>query len=71
MLYRQYLPSGPTGHGLDKNEFLLKKAQGLSDLAKLAADVANYTFGSFFTNCPPHLEGEKVFGLLSDLLIIL
>jgi len=34
----------------------------LNDLAKLAADVANYTFGSFFTNCPPHLEGEKVFG---------
>jgi hypothetical protein len=29
---------------------------------ELVADVANYTFGSFFTNCPPHLEGEKVFG---------
>jgi hypothetical protein len=23
--------------------------------------VANYTFGSFFTNCLPHLKGEKVF----------
>ncbi len=26
------------------------------------ADVANYTFGSSFINCLPHLEGEKVFG---------
>jgi hypothetical protein len=58
------LPSGPTSHGPDKNEILLKRAQGSSDLAKLVANVANYTFGSFFTNCLPQLEGEKVFGFI-------
>jgi hypothetical protein len=29
---------------------------------KLAVVVANFTFGSSFTNCLPHLEGEEVFG---------
>ncbi len=28
------------------------------------ADVANYISRSFFTNCLPHLEGEKVFGFV-------
>jgi hypothetical protein len=38
----------------------LKKAQGLSDLAKLAAIVANFTFGSSFLNRLLHLEGKKL-----------
>jgi hypothetical protein len=61
MLYKQYLQGDVVGHGFDKNELLLKKAQGLNDPTKLVAVVANYTFGSFFTNCLPHLKGEKVF----------
>jgi hypothetical protein len=62
------LQGGPTGHGPNKNELLLRKAQGLSDLAKLVTDVANYTSGSFFTNCPPHLEGKEVFGFAKQLV---
>jgi hypothetical protein len=40
---------------------LLRRAQGLNDLAKLEAIVENFTFGSSFTNFLLHLEGE-VFG---------
>jgi hypothetical protein len=60
-LYKQYLQGGPTSHGLDKNELLLKRAQGLSDPAKLVAIMANFTSRSSFTNHLPHLEGEEVF----------
>jgi hypothetical protein len=62
MLYKQYLQGDLVGHGLDKNELLLRRAQGSNDPTKLVAIVANYTFGSSFTNCLPHLKGEKVFG---------
>jgi hypothetical protein len=56
------MQGGLAGHGLDKNELLLRKAQGLSDLAKLVAVMANFTTRSSFTNHLPHFEGEKVFG---------
>jgi len=56
------MQGGLAGHGLDKNELLLRKAQGLSDLAKLVAVLANFTTRSSFTNHLPHFEGEKVFG---------
>jgi hypothetical protein len=57
MLYKQYLQANPTDNGFDKNELLLKRAQGSNDLAKLATIVANFTFGSSFTNCLSHVEG--------------
>jgi hypothetical protein len=38
MLYKQYLQGGPVGHGLIKNELLLKRAQGSSDPTKWLAD---------------------------------
>jgi hypothetical protein len=62
ILYRQYLQGGPSHHGLDRKELLLRKALGSSDLARLVAIMANYTSRLSFTNCLPHLEGEKVFG---------
>ncbi len=62
MLYKQYLQGDPVGHGIDKNELLLRRAQGSNDPTKLLAAVANYTFGSSFKNCLSHLEGEKVLG---------
>jgi hypothetical protein len=61
-LYKQYLQGGPSGHGHDRNEFLLKRAQWLIDLARLTVVVANYTFGSSFSYCILHLEGEELFG---------
>ncbi len=67
-LHRQYLWGGLANHGLDKNELLLKRAQGSNDLAKLAIVVANYTSRSSFTNCLPHLKGEKVFGFAKRLI---
>jgi hypothetical protein len=57
------LQSGPIGHEFDKNEPLLKRAQGSSVLAKLVAAVANYISRSSFTNCLIHLEGEEVLGV--------
>ncbi len=56
------------GHGLDKNELLLRKAQGLSDLAKLTVVVANFTSRSSFTNHLLHLEGKEVFGFAKQLV---
>jgi hypothetical protein len=47
---------------------LLRRAQGSSDLAKLAVVVANYTSRSPFTNCLPHLKGEEVFGFAKRLI---
>jgi hypothetical protein len=67
-LYRQYLQGDPNGQGPNKTELLLKKAQGSSDLAKLTADVANYTFGSSFTNCLLHLKEKEVFGFVMQLI---
>ncbi len=61
-LYRQYLRGGTYSHGPDRNELLLRRAQGSSDLAKLTVNVANYTFRFSFFNCISHLEGEEVFG---------
>ncbi len=37
------MQGGPFGHGLDRNELLLKMACGSNDLARLAIVVANYT----------------------------
>jgi hypothetical protein len=63
IIYRKYLQGGPLGHGPDRNELLLKRACMLSDLARLAVVVTNYTFESCFTNRLSHLEeGEEVFG---------
>jgi hypothetical protein len=61
-LYIQYLQGGPSLHGPDRNELLLRKAQGTSDLARLATTMANYTSRSSFTNHLPHLEGKEFFG---------
>jgi len=57
-LYRQYLQGGLVGHGPDKNELLLRTAQGSSDLTEFTTIVANFTSRSSFTNHLPHLEGE-------------
>jgi hypothetical protein len=62
ILYKQYLQGGPLGHGPNKNELLLRRAQGSSDIAKLVTIMANYTSMSSFTNCLLHLEEEEVFG---------
>jgi hypothetical protein len=67
-MYRQYLQGGPANHGLDKNELLLRRAQGSNDLAKLSVVVANYTYRLSFTNCLPHLKGKKVFGFAKRLI---
>jgi hypothetical protein len=56
------LQGGPPGHGLDRNELLFRRAQGLNDLAKLAIVMANYMSRSSFTNHLLHLEEEEVFG---------
>jgi len=55
------LRGGLPGHGPNRNELLLRRAQWSSDLAKLVVDVVNYTFGSSFSYRTPHLEGEEVF----------
>jgi len=44
------------------NNFLLKKAQESSHLARLTTTVANYTSGSSFSYHTSHLKGEEVFG---------
>jgi hypothetical protein len=62
-LYRQYLQGGPFGHGLNKNELLLKRAQMSHELISLVATIENYKDGSSFMIHFPPLEGEKVFGL--------
>jgi hypothetical protein len=61
-LYIQYLWGGPSSHGLDRNEFLLKRAQQSNDPIRLVIIVANYTFGSSFFSRALHLKGEEVFG---------
>ncbi len=62
------MQGGPIGHGLNKNEFKLKMAQGSNDPTKLTTIVANFTFGSTFANCLLHLEREKVFGFAKQLV---
>ncbi len=42
-LYKQYLQGGLGGHGPDRNELLLRRAQQYNDHARLLAAVANYT----------------------------
>jgi hypothetical protein len=61
-LYRQYLWGGPSGHGPNRNEFLLRRTQQSSDPIRLVIVVANYTFGSSFFYCALHLKGEEVSG---------
>jgi hypothetical protein len=70
-LYRQFLQDGPPSHEFDKNELLLRKAQGSNGLARLVAIMANYMSRSSFIKCLPHLEGEEVLGLSSNLLIVI
>ncbi len=53
---------GPTSHGFDRNELLVKKAQWSSDPARLMVVVANYMFGFSFSYCILHLKGEEVSG---------
>jgi len=63
IIYIKYLQGAPLGHGLDRNELLLKRACKLSDLARLVVVVTNYMFKSCYTNCLSHLEEvEEVFG---------
>jgi hypothetical protein len=71
MLYRIYLQGGPTVHGPDKNELLLKRAQGLSYPTKLMAVVANYTFGSLSQISFRNSREKRCSGLLHNLLIVL
>jgi hypothetical protein len=61
-VYRQYLGGGPSNHGHDRNDFLLKRAQQSSDPTKLVAVMANYMSGSSFSYRVPHLKREEVFG---------
>jgi len=56
------LQGGPPSHGPNRNELLLRRAQGLSDLAKLTIVVENYMSRSSFTYHLLHLEEEEVFG---------
>jgi hypothetical protein len=44
------------------NDFLLKRAQQSSDLARLTTTVANYTSGYSFFYRISHLKGEEVLG---------
>ncbi len=62
-LYQFYLRGGPFGHGLDSNEFLLKRAHVLGDLTKLMASIANYAFESLSTTQILHPWNEEVCGL--------
>ncbi len=61
------MQGGPLSYGPNKNELLLRRAQGLSDDARLAIVVIDYTSRSSFTNCLPHLEGKEVFGFTKRL----
>ncbi len=54
----------PIGHGPNKNELLLRRAQQFNDPTKLATVVANYTFGSSFFYRISNFEGEEVFGFV-------
>jgi hypothetical protein len=58
------------GHGLDKNELLLRRAQWFNDPAKLAAIVVNYMSISSFSNHTLHSRGRRFLGLPSDVLIV-
>jgi hypothetical protein len=59
---------GPYGHGPNKNDFLLKRAQWFSDFTRLTNVVENYTFGSSFSYCVLHLKGEEVFGFAKQFI---
>jgi len=62
------LQGGLPGHGPNRNELLLKRAQQSSDLTKLVVDAVNYMSGSFFSYRTPHLEGEEVFRFTKQLV---
>jgi hypothetical protein len=62
------LQGGPPSHGPDRNDLLLRRGQGSSDLARLTIALANYMFGSSFTNHLPHFKGEKIFGYAKQLV---
>jgi hypothetical protein len=61
------LQGNPFGHGLDKNELLLRRAQGLSGPIRFVTTMANYMFESSFTNHLSHLEGKDIFGYAKQL----
>jgi hypothetical protein len=61
-VYKQYLRGGQSNHGLDRNEFLLKRAQLSSDPTKLMAIMTNYMFGLSSSYHIPHLKNQEVFG---------
>jgi hypothetical protein len=69
--YKQYLQGGPSGHGPNKNELLLRRAQVSHELIWLVATIENYRDGSSFMIHILHLEGEKVFVWPSVALIVL
>ncbi len=56
------MQGGLIGHGLDRNEFLWRRAQWFNDPARLMILMANYMSEYSFSNRTPHLEGEEVFG---------
>jgi len=57
-----FLQGGPFSYGPDKDELLLKRAQGSNDDVRLVIVVIDYMSRSSFTNHLPQLEGEEVFG---------
>jgi hypothetical protein len=63
MVMSVWLTRGPFGHGPNKNEMLLKRAQMSHELIWLVSIVENYKDRSSFMIDILHLEGEKVFGL--------
>ncbi len=71
-LLNNYLQRGPSGHGHDRNVFLLRRAQQFSDLVRLVVIMENYMFGFSFSYRSLHTSGGRRFlGLPNDLLIIL
>jgi len=70
-LYRHYLQGGPPSHGPNRNELLLRNAQGSNDPGRLVVDVVNYTSKSSFTNHISHFKEYEVFMYANELLIVL
>ncbi len=57
------MQGGPSGHGPDRNELLLKRVRRSNDFIKVVIPtMANYTSGSSFTIPLPHLKGKEVLG---------
>jgi hypothetical protein len=62
---------GLIGHGPDRNELLLKKAQWSIETIRLVVVVPNYTSKSSFSNHDLHSKGRRFFGLPNNMLIVL